>query len=73
MRGGDSVATVRRSVPGRCGVLISARSYEEYVAMFDLGPTDVRGSVLDCNEFQRGADTMLVLTPSSSTAPTAAV
>lgn len=28
--------------------LISARSFEEYVAMFDLGPSQLRGSILDC-------------------------
>ncbi|HZE31948.1 MAG TPA: methyltransferase domain-containing protein [Actinoallomurus sp.] len=30
-------------------MLISARSYDEYVAMFDLSADDMRGSVLDCS------------------------
>jgi SAM-dependent methyltransferase len=29
-------------------VLVTSRSYDEYVAMFDLGPGDLAGSVLDC-------------------------
>ncbi len=28
--------------------LVSARSFAEYAAFFDLGPDDLRGSVLDC-------------------------
>jgi len=30
-------------------VLVSSRSYDEYLAMFDLQPQDLSGSVLDCS------------------------
>ncbi|HET7312645.1 MAG TPA: hypothetical protein VFJ17_15110 [Mycobacteriales bacterium] len=30
-------------------MLISSRSYDEYLAMFALGPADLSGSVLDCS------------------------
>lgn len=30
-------------------VLVTSRSYDEYVAMFDLTPQDLAGSILDCS------------------------